>query len=104
MYSGQKEGMKDATIHSKINAIKFYFEKVLGREKMFIEIPRPKKHLILPQVLSQRELGRLLNALDNKKYKAILFTTYSAGLRVSEVVHVQIILLLAIWSCEEVFI
>jgi site-specific recombinase XerD len=90
MYCIEKEKLKESTIHSKINAIKFYFEKVLGREKMFIEIPRPKKPLQLPKVLSEEEISRLFNALSYKKHKAILFTAYSAGLRVSEVVHLQL--------------
>src|SRR5205823_304907 len=38
------------TLHSRINALKFYYEQVLKREKFFWEIPRPKKPLILPKV------------------------------------------------------
>ena len=79
------------TIHSRINAIKFFYEQVLHREKFFWEIPRPKKPMLLPKVLSERELGRLFAALPNKKHKAILFTTYSAGLRVSEIAGLKLI-------------
>jgi len=31
--------LTEAAIHSKINALKFYYEQVLKREKMFIDIP-----------------------------------------------------------------
>ena len=62
----------------------------MGKEKFFWDIPRPKKPLQLPKVLGEDELSRLFNALDNKKHKAMLFTTYSAGLRVSEVAALQI--------------
>jgi integrase/recombinase XerD len=82
--------LSENTIHSRMNALKFYYEQVLGREKLFWEIPRPKKHLILPKVLGEGELTRLFKSLDNKKHKAILFTAYSAGLRVSEVVRLQL--------------
>jgi integrase/recombinase XerD len=70
--------------------VKFYFEQVLGREKFFWQIPRPKKPQLLPKVLGEDELGRLFKALDNKKHKAMLFTAYSGGLRVSEVVNLKI--------------
>ena len=40
--------------------------------------------------MGEKEIGKLFNALDNKKHKAILFTAYSAGLRVSEVVNLQL--------------
>jgi len=63
---------------------------VLGKEKFFWEIPRPKKPLLLPKVLGENELGKLFSALANVKHKAILFTAYSAGLRVSEVAALKI--------------
>lgn len=69
--------------------LKFYYEQILKREKFFWEIPRPKKPLILPKLLNEEELRKLFNALENKKHKAMLFTAYSAGLRVSEVVSLQ---------------
>ena len=90
VYCYEKLGLKENTLHSRINAMKFYYEKVLGREKFFWEIPRPKKQLILPKVLGEDELARLFNALGNLKHKAMLFTAYSAGLRVSEIAALKI--------------
>ena len=80
----------ESTIHSRMNAMKFYYEQVLGREKLFWEIPRPKRPALLPKLLSEMEIARLFNALQNKKHKAMLFTVYSAGLRVSEIVNLKI--------------
>jgi site-specific recombinase XerD len=85
----EKLGLKENTLHSRINAMKFYYEQVLGREKFFWEIPRPKKPFQLPNVLGEKEITRLFNALSNPKHKAILFTAYSGGLRVSEVVALK---------------
>lgn len=90
VYCFEKLNLSENTLHSRINAMKFYYEQVLGREKFFWEIPRPKKHLILPKVLGEDELARLFNALDNLKHKAMLFTAYSAGLRVSEIAALKI--------------
>ncbi|MEO5984211.1 MAG: phage integrase N-terminal SAM-like domain-containing protein, partial [Ferruginibacter sp.] len=82
--------LSENTIHSRLNALKFYFEQVLHNEKIFFEIPRPKRPLLLPRLLNENELGRLFNALTNKKHKAMLFTAYSGGLRVSEIVSLKI--------------
>jgi len=90
VYCYEKLGLKENTLHSRINAMKFYYEQVLGREKFFWDIPRPKKQLILPKVLGEKEIAALFNALENKKHKAILFTAYSAGLRVSETVALKL--------------
>ncbi len=85
-----EEGLKENTIHSRLNALKFYYEQVLKKEKFFFEIPRPKKPILLPKLLNENELSRLFNAIQNKKHKAMLFTAYSAGLRVSEVVNLKL--------------
>jgi len=63
---------------------------VLHIEKFFWEIPRPKKPQQLPKLLNEEEIRKLFNALKNKKHKAMLFTAYSAGLRVSEIVNLKI--------------
>lgn len=91
VYAMEKEGISENTAHSRLNALKFYFEQVLAREKFFWQIPRPKKPQLLPKLLNEEEIRRLFNALQNKKHKAMLFTAYSAGLRVSEIVHLKII-------------
>ena len=90
VYCSEVLGLTENTLHSRINALKFYYEQVLGREKFFWEIPRPKKPLQLPNVLGERELQRMFSSVRNLKHKAILFTAYSAGLRVSEVVRLKL--------------
>ena len=90
VYAMEKEGIKENTAHSRLNALKFYFEQVLGKEKFFWEIPRPKKPMQLPNVLGEKEIARLFNAVLNLKHKAILFTAYSAGMRVSEVTSLRL--------------
>jgi integrase/recombinase XerD len=39
----EKLQLKENTLYSRINALKFYYEQVLGREKFFWDIPRPRK-------------------------------------------------------------
>jgi integrase/recombinase XerD len=90
VFCSEKLNLKENTLHSRMNAMKFYYEQVLGREKFFWEIPRPKKPLLLPKLLNEKELAKLFNSLVNKKHKAMLFTAYSAGLRVSEIVRLKL--------------
>lgn len=83
-------GASEALIHSRINALKFYFEKVLRKPRFFVEIPRPKKPFKLPKVLSQEEVRNLFAATTNLKHNTILKLCYGMGLRVSEVVNLKI--------------
>jgi integrase/recombinase XerD len=89
-YCFEKLQLSENTIHSRLNALKFYYEQVLKNQKLFWEIPRPKKALQLPKVLSETELKKLFDAAPNLKHKAILFVAYSAGLRVSEIINLRI--------------
>ena len=73
-----------------INSIKFYFEKVLKRDRGVYYVDRPRKEKTLPNVLSEDEVKRLFDVISNFKHKCILMLAYSAGLRVSEVVNVKL--------------
>lgn len=76
--------------NQRINAIKFFYEKVLNRHKMTFEIHRPRKEKKLPEILSKKEIRLILEACDNIKHKAILSLIYSSGLRRSELIGLEI--------------
>lgn len=73
-----------------INAIKFYYERVLGGKRKNYLIERPQTEKKLPTVLSEEEVSEMLRGVNNLKHKAILTTIYSSGLRVSELIGLQI--------------
>lgn len=58
LYCIEKLRISEKQLHSRINAIKFYWEQVLHRPKIFAEIPRPKKPSSLPKVLSKEDIGK----------------------------------------------
>ncbi len=58
--------------------------------KKVTTIPRPRKERKLPAVLSEIEVLKILEAVRNLKRRALLMLIYSAGLRVSEVVRLQV--------------
>jgi integrase/recombinase XerD len=88
-YCSEKLGLTENTLHSRMNALKFYYEQVLKREKFFCDIPRPKKANQLPKVLSKEEIIRLLKAIENIKHKTMIMLGYACGLRVSEITGLE---------------
>lgn len=82
--------LSENTLHSRMNAIKFYFEQVLHYEKLFFEIPRPKKPSLLPKVISAQEIKKLFAVTTNLKHNTMLKLCYGMGLRVSEIVNIKI--------------
>ncbi|GAB1857780.1 site-specific integrase [Flavobacteriaceae bacterium MHTCC 0001] len=90
LYCVKVEKMSERKLNGKINAVKFYFEQVLHRPKMFFDIPRPKKPLTLPKMLSRYEVKKLFQVTTNLKHKIALKLSYGMGLRVSEVVSLKL--------------
>ena len=82
--------LSENALHSRINAIKFYFEKVLKRERFFVEIPRPKKHKKLPKVIHSVDIKKLFSVTNNLKHNTMLKLAYGMGLRVSEIVNLKV--------------
>ena len=86
----QKKNISQSQQNQRINAIKFYYEKVLGREKTYYSIDRPRRERKLPDVLSKEEVGAMLRATKNPKHKCILALIYSCGLRRGELINLRL--------------
>lgn len=79
-----------STMIINVCALRFFYEHILHRPTAAMEnaLPRMRRNVVRPRVYSVAEAQRLLNAPGlNPKHRALLMTTYSAGLRVSEVCH-----------------
>ena len=89
-YLVQEMEVSESYQNQMINAIKFYYEKVLGGSRHTYFIERPRKEKRLPVVLSQEEVMSILKSIDNIKHKALISLLYSAGLRISELLNLKI--------------
>lgn len=85
-----REGKSHAYINQAQSAIKFFYHEILGKGNATINLPRPKREQKLPEILSQGDVMKIIKAVSNLKHRAILLLTYSAGLRVGEVVSLKI--------------
>jgi site-specific recombinase XerD len=83
------EGKAGGTIHVYLNALKFYFEEVLGRN-FRLDIKYSKRPERLPEVLTQQEAMKILNSIKNQKHKLMISLLYGAGLRVSELLNLKV--------------
>jgi integrase/recombinase XerD len=84
VHRGRRGEYSSSTQHQLLNALKFWLEKIEGRDKVFIDL-RPKRERKLPEVLSTGEVIRLFAAVDNLKHRCVLKMIYGGGLRLSEV-------------------
>ncbi len=77
-------------VNQFISALKILNEQVLRKEWDAIAVPRMKRPLKLPVVLSQQEVIAIFDATRNIRHKTILMITYSAGLRMSETINLRV--------------
>ena len=70
-------------------ALRFLYHKTLGRPRTDFDVPIARQPSKLPHVLSRVEVARLLECTSFLKHRALFLTTYSAGLRVSEVIRLR---------------
>ena len=68
----------------------YFYRHICNREvdDRFVLAPCPRGRK-LPSVLSMEEVSRLLSCIDNLKHRVLLKTIYSAGLRVTEAIHLK---------------
>lgn len=85
----QTKKLANGTVNQVYNALRFLFLEVYKKPYVVGSVPRPKKEKQLPSILSEEEIFRLLSSIDNLKHRTMMMLTYSAGLRVSEVVRLR---------------
>lgn len=86
----QDEKLSWSTCNVAVHGLRFFYHTTLGRERTQFTIPASRQPCKLPAILSREEVVRLFETTANQKHRTVLMTTYAAGLRVSEVVRLQL--------------
>ncbi len=86
-----KGGISESRHQLVVSALKYYYTRVNNRPDVLpTEIERPRKSFRIPRILSQKEVSRLIDAVDNVKHKTVLYTLYSSGLRLGELLALRL--------------
>ncbi|WP_242693429.1 tyrosine-type recombinase/integrase [Sabulibacter ruber] len=87
----QSQAYSFSLVNQSINAVKFYYQRVLGRHGLDLtQVERPEKAERLPTVLSKQEVTCILSATGNLKHRCLLQLLYAGGLRIGEVINLRI--------------
>jgi site-specific recombinase XerD len=78
------------TYKQALAALRYFYRWVLKGPDIVSDIRYPRPERRLPVVLSFDEVRRFFAAIPSFKQRMILMTAYSAGLRISEVVNLQV--------------
>lgn len=94
----QLEGYFDALIktHSwstvKVdrNGLQFFFRHVLKRDWQWVDIVKPPEVKTLPDVLTLKEVERLINGTRELRYQTFILSCFSMGLRLGEALSLSV--------------
>lgn len=70
--------------------LQFFFEHVLEREWVWVDMLKPPVVRSLPDVLSIEEIARIIAVSRERRYQTFWLTTYSLGLRLGEALRLRI--------------
>jgi site-specific recombinase XerD len=84
-------GIKNQNYHKQFTAtIHHFYKLVLFQQLSLKDIPYPRGTEYLPEIFSIQEIDRLVNSYQNLKHRAIIQLMYSCGLRIGEVVEIEL--------------
>jgi len=78
------------TVAQRLAALRFLYIQVLKRGWSAAETPYPKKVLHLPEILTQAEVARLIDATETPFQRILVMTLYATGARRAEVAHLKV--------------
>jgi integrase/recombinase XerD len=85
-----EQKIKPHSIAIEISALRFLYNKVLRRRYSRDDLPLPRVHKYeIPVILSAEEVARLIDAAPNLRYRTILMTLYSTGMRRAELCQMR---------------
>ena len=84
LYLKNDKGNAPNSCGSVLTGLRFFYHTV-AQKKISVDYTLRKKPRKLPTVLTMEQVWKLICAANNLKHRLILMTTYSAGLRASEV-------------------
>jgi integrase len=89
LYLIKEKKLAWGSINNILCGISCFCKNILKWDETHFKIPPRPRIKKLPSVLSEEEVMRLFDVTTNLKHKVFLKTVYSAGLRISEAIHLR---------------
>jgi integrase/recombinase XerD len=81
--------VSQTTLHIYYSAMKVFY-RFHGQPHYLDFMPHPKRSYIIPDVLDQLEIETILSLCKTLRFKALFTLIYSAGLRISEAINLNV--------------
>jgi integrase/recombinase XerD len=89
-YLQDERKLSPASINTYNSGLRFLYEVTLEQNLNYKRIPRVKEPILLPNIMTVKEIEKFFGVIDDLRYKAIFLTVYGSGLRLREVRHLRV--------------
>ena len=79
-----------STVKIDRNGLQFFFKHILKREWRWVDIVKPPQVKTLPDVLTLKEIERLINGTRELRYQTFILVCFSMGLRLGEALSLKV--------------
>ncbi len=79
-----------STVKVDRNGLQFFYQHVLNQQWIWVEIVKPPQKRVLPDILTVKEVERVINGTRELRYQTFILTAYSLGLRLGEVLNLKV--------------
>lgn len=83
-------GASRSLVDQHVSTLKFLYLELYGWPLERLSVPRPRREKSLPVVPTRGEVLRMAGALTNEKHRLAILLCYGSGLRVSELVGLDV--------------
>jgi len=90
LYLSEEKKLSSGSVNTYNSALRFLYNISLDMPINITKIPRHKRSRKIPEILTRSEIQEIFDVCENLRDKCMLMTTYSAGLRVSEIVKLRV--------------
>src|SRR5690606_1997214 len=79
-----------STVKVDRNGLQFFYKHILKRDWEWVDIVKPPQPKHLPDVLTLKEIERLINGTRERRYQTFILVTFSMGLRLGEALNIRV--------------
>lgn len=79
-----------STVKVDRNGLQFFYKHVLAKEWIWVDIVKPPRSKPLPDILTVKEVERVINGTRELRYQTFILVAYSMGLRLGEALQLTI--------------
>jgi len=79
-----------STVKVDRNGLQFFYKHTLNRDWKWVDIVKPPQTKPLPDILTLKEIERVINGTHELRYQTFILVAFSMGLRIGEALNLKI--------------